>query len=162
MIFTIIISNKSTMIKQNYYSQTDSLTHEIETDDAYRDFWNDKKKFDNSDYSQNSPYFDKTNKKVIGKFKNEAAGIPITEFISLRSKMYSYRKDNARLQKESKRTLLKRTSNMKNKENTIKQRTNISYNENDKKSKPCRNCFDDKRYVSDDGRQSYAYGHHKI
>ena len=73
MIFTIIISKKSTTIKQNDYSQTDSLTHEIETDDVYQDFWNDKNKFDNSDYSQNSPYFDKTNKKVIGKFKDEAA-----------------------------------------------------------------------------------------
>ena len=56
----------------------------LKTDDVYRDFWNDKKKFDNSDYSQNSPYFDKTNKKVIGEFKNEVAGIPITEFIGLK------------------------------------------------------------------------------
>ena len=51
---------------------------------------NDKERFDNSDYPENSPYFDKTNKKVIGKFKDEAAGIPITEFVGLRSKMYSY------------------------------------------------------------------------
>lgn len=33
---------------------------------------------------------------VIGKFKDEAAGIPITEFIGLRSKMYSYVKDNGK------------------------------------------------------------------
>ena len=76
------------------FTDTDSLTYEIEADDVYQDFWNDKEKFDNSDYPKNSPFFDKTNKKVIGKFKDEAASIPITEFIDLRSKMYSYQKDN--------------------------------------------------------------------
>ena len=30
-------------------------------------------------------------KKVIGKFKDEAAGKPIIEFVGLKSKMYSYR-----------------------------------------------------------------------
>ena len=47
----------------------------------------------NSEYPENSPYFDKSNKKVIGKFNDEASGIPINEFIELRSKMYSYLKD---------------------------------------------------------------------
>ena len=50
--------------------------------------------FDNSDYSESSPYYCKANKKIIGKFKDEACGIPITEFIGLKSKMYSYVKDN--------------------------------------------------------------------
>ena len=39
---------------------------------------------------------------VIGKFKDEAAGIPITEFIGLRSKMYSYVKDNGKNEKTAK------------------------------------------------------------
>ena len=30
-------------------------------------------------------------KKVIGKFKDEAAGKPIIEFVGLKSKMYSYK-----------------------------------------------------------------------
>ena len=76
------------------FTDTDSLTYEIETKDVYQDFWNDKDRFDNSDYLENSPYFDKTNKKVIGKFKDEAVGVPICEFIGLRSKMYSYMKEN--------------------------------------------------------------------
>ena len=92
------------------------MTYEIEAEDVYQDFCNDKNKFDNSDYPESSPYFDKTNKKVIGKFKDEAAGVPICEFVGLRSKMYSYIKDNQkgeRLQKESKRMSSKKTSNMK-------------------------------------------------
>ena len=84
------------------FTDTDSLTYEIETEDVYRDFWNDKDRFDNSDYPESSPYFDKTNKKVIGKFRDEAAGIPITEFVGLRSKMYSYIKDNKKVGKTAK------------------------------------------------------------
>ena len=76
------------------FTDTDSLTYEIETKDAYKDFFKDKSKFDNSDYPENSPYFNKTNKKVIGKFKDEAAGVPVVEFVGLRSKMYSYMKNN--------------------------------------------------------------------
>ena len=68
------------------FTDTDSSTYEIETEDVYKDFWNDKDRFDNSDYPESSQYFNKTNKKVIGKFKNEAAGMPITEFVGLRSK----------------------------------------------------------------------------
>ena len=90
--------------KPNYYSQTQTvLTYEIEAEDVYQDFWNDKDRFDNSDYPESSPYFDKTNKKVIGKFKDEACGIPITEFVGLRSKMYSYIKDNKKVGKNSQR-----------------------------------------------------------
>ena len=72
------------------FTDTDSLTYEIEAEDVYQDFWYNKDKFDNSDYQENSPYYDTSNKKVIGKFKDEAAGTPIVEFIGLRSKMYCY------------------------------------------------------------------------
>ena len=42
-------------------------------------------------------------KKIIGKFMDEACGIPITEFIGLNSKMYSYVKDNGKGGKTAKR-----------------------------------------------------------
>ena len=106
-------------IKQKYdskakllFTDTDSLTYEIETSDVYQDFWNDKDKFDNSDYPQDSQYFNTTNKKVIGKFKDEAAGMPITVFVGLRSKMYSYIKDNdkgGKTAKGIKKNIIKRT-----------------------------------------------------
>ena len=72
------------------FTDTDSLTYEIEAENVYKDFWNDKDMFDNSDYPESSPYYCNVNKKIIGKFKDEACGIPITEFIGLKSKMYSY------------------------------------------------------------------------
>ena len=76
------------------FTDTDSLTYEIEAEDVYNDFWNDKDMFNNSDYPDNSPYHCNANKKVIGKFKDEACGVPIVEFIGLQSKMYSYVKDD--------------------------------------------------------------------
>ena len=76
------------------FTDTDSLTYEIEAEDVYQYFWNDKDKFDNSDYPENSLYHDKTNKKVIGKFKDEAASTPVVEFVGLRSQMYSYIKND--------------------------------------------------------------------
>ena len=35
-------------------------------------------------------FYDLKNKKVIGKIKDETAGVPIVEYVGLRSKMYSY------------------------------------------------------------------------
>ena len=76
------------------FTDTDSLTYEIEAEDENKDFWNDKDTFDNSDYPENSPYYCNANKKVIGKFKDEACGVSITKFVGLKSKMYSYIKSN--------------------------------------------------------------------
>ena len=171
-------------IKHNYgnkakllFTDTDSLTYEIETTDAYLDFWNDKDKFDNSDYPENSPYFNKINKKVIGKFKDEAAGVPIVEFVGLRSKMYSYIKDNdegGKTAKGIKKNII--TKNIKhedykevlfnNKQMHHTMKTIRSNNhqlgsfELNKISLSA--CFDDKRFIHQNGITSYAYGHYKI
>ena len=104
------------------FTDTDSLTYEIEADDVYQDFWNDKEKFDNSDYPKSSQYFDDTNKKVIGKFKDEAAGVPICEFVGLRSKMYSYMKDDqkgGKTAKGIKKNVIKKNITHENYKETI-------------------------------------------
>ena len=84
------------------FTDTDSLTYEIEAMDVYKNFWNDKYMFDNSDYPENSPYHCNANKKVIGKFKDEACGAPIVEFVGLKSKMYSYIKSGGKAGKTAK------------------------------------------------------------
>ena len=95
------------------FTYTDSLTYEIEAEDVYKDFWNDKDMFDNNDYLEISPYYCNVNKKIIGKFKDEACGIPITEFIGLKSKMYSYVKDNEKDGRTAKGIKKNVTSSMK-------------------------------------------------
>ena len=90
------IKNKYGDRAKPLFTDTDSLTYEIEAEDVYQDFWYDKDKFDNSNYPENSRYHDKTSKKVIGIFKDEAASIPIVEFVGLKSKMYSYIKNDVK------------------------------------------------------------------
>ena len=78
------------------------MTYEIETEDAYKNFLSDQDKFDSSEYQENSPYFNKSNKKAIGKFKDKVSRIPVNEFIGLRGKMYSYLKHTDNVVKQRK------------------------------------------------------------
>ena len=48
--------------------------------------------FDFSNYSKDSNFFDETNKKVVGKMKDEFGGVIVTKFVGLKSKMYSMKK----------------------------------------------------------------------
>ena len=70
-------------------TDTDSLVYEIKTEDVYEGFYQDKNLFDFSDYPLHSKFFDRVNKKVIGKMKNEFKERIINEFVGLNSKMYS-------------------------------------------------------------------------
>ena len=71
------------------FTKSDSLLYEIETEDAYEYFYEDKNFFDLSDYQWDSKFFDPFNKKVIGKMKEEFKEKIIREFIGLKSKTYS-------------------------------------------------------------------------
>ena len=158
------------------FTDTDSLTYEIEADDVYQDFWKDKHLFDNSDYPKNSLFFNDTNKKVIGKFKDEAAGIPIVEFVGLRSKMYSYMKDNkqeSRTAKGIKKNVIKQKIQHDNYKDTLFNKKQMRHTMRLIKSekhqigsyvldKISLSCFDDKRYIRKNGVTSYAYGHNKL
>ena len=72
------------------YTDTDSFIIQVETDDIYKDMFKDKNLYDFSEYPKNHPNYDITNKKVLGKFKDEMKSLIITEFIGLKPKMYSF------------------------------------------------------------------------
>ena len=159
------------------FTDTDSLTYEIEAEYVYQDFWNNKEKFDNNDYPEDSLCFDKTNNKVIVQFKDEAAGIPVTEFTGLRSKMYSYIKDNEKGGKTArgiKKNVIKEEikhgnfkdaylfNNQQRYHNMKKMRSQNHQLGSYELNKVSLTCFDDKRYIHDDGINSYAYGHYKM
>ena len=71
------------------FTDTDSLVYEMKCENIYDKVFNDKTMFDFSGYDKKSMYYDNSNKKVIGKMKDEMNGKIISEFIGLRSKMYS-------------------------------------------------------------------------
>ena len=48
--------------------------------------------FDLSNYSKDLKFFDETNKKVIGKMKDEFGGVIVIEFVGLKSKNAFYEK----------------------------------------------------------------------
>ena len=74
------------------FTDTDSLTYEIKSESIYEEFFKWKDLFDFSNYSKDSKFFDETNKKVIGKMKDEFGGVIVVEFVGLKSKMYSMKK----------------------------------------------------------------------
>ena len=161
------------------FTDTDSLCYHIITDDVYEDLYNHKDMFDNSDYSKSSKFYFDENKKVIGKFKDEAAGNPITSFIGLKSKMYSYEVElpsgeikNNKACKGISKNVVKRDIDHKDYLSTLQNKTiqnhkmkTIRSNYHEVSSyeinKISLSCYDDKRYILDDGITSYAYGNYK-
>ena len=88
-------------IKKNFdaellFTDTDSLTYEIKSKNVYEEFFKWKDLFDFSNYSKDSKFFNETNKKVIGKTKDEFGGVIIIGFLGLKSKMYSIKKINGK------------------------------------------------------------------
>ena len=63
-------------IKKNFsakllFTDTDSLTYEIKSKNVYKEFYKSKDLFEFSNCSNDSTFYDDTNKKVIGKMKDE-------------------------------------------------------------------------------------------
>ena len=113
-------------------------------------------------------FFDDANKKVIGKMKDEMGGVIIVEFIGLKSKMYAIKKIDGRETNTAKGASIATEFNefedvfsnkkiIRHKMKRIQAKKHkIGTYEIDKISL---SCFDDKRYVLDDGIHTLAYFH---
>ena len=160
------------------FTDTDSLAYEIETEDFYRDISSDvKSKFDTSNYPKNHPsgILTGVNKKVIGMFKDEAAGKQIAEFVGLRAKLYSYRVEESYEEKKCKgvkKAVIKKTITFNDykdclfdnkpamrKMNVIRSHLHTMYTET--VNKIALSPFDDKRLIREDNIYTFAYGHYK-
>ena len=150
------------------FTDTDSLTYEIKSENVYKEFFKWKDLFDISNYPKDSTFYDDTNKKVIGKMKDEYRGAIIDQFIGLKSKMYSIKKINDSESSTTKgvniatefnefKDVLFNKKVIRNKMKGIQSKKHeIGTYEIDKTSL---SCFDDKRYVLDDGVNTLAYFH---
>ena len=79
-------------IKKNFnaellFTDTDSLSYEIKLENVYKEFYQWKRLCCFSNYSKDSKFFDDSDKKVIGKMKDEYGGVIIGEFVGLKSKI---------------------------------------------------------------------------
>ena len=73
------------------YTDTDSFVFHTKTDDIYQDLKEINDEMDFSGYDKNHKCYDATNKKVLGKFKDECEGKIMTGFIGLRPKCYAFK-----------------------------------------------------------------------
>ena len=77
-------------------TDTDTLIYDIKTEDVYKDFSSNKKMFDFSNYSTKSKCYNNSSKLVVGKMKDEIAGVAIEESVGLKPKMFSHLVDDNR------------------------------------------------------------------
>ena len=152
-------------------TDTDSLVYEIKTKDVYEDFYQDKNLFDFSDYPLDLKLFDPVNKKVIGKMKDESKGEINSRFVGLKSKMYSLISvDNEEVTKAKEVNEKKRQKEFVD---VLFNKRVIRHNMKRTQSKlhkigtydVCKislSCFDNKRYILDDGVNTLAYFHKDI
>ena len=71
------------------FTDRDSLTYEIKSEDVYEEIFKHEHLFDFSSYPKDLKFFDATNKKVIAKMKDESEWEIIDEFLGLKSKVHS-------------------------------------------------------------------------
>ena len=118
-----------------------------------------------------SVYYDFSNKEVLGKMKDGFNGIKISELIGLKSKMYSLISDHDKEVNKAKG--INKKLRHKEYHNVLFNKKVIRHNMKRIQSKLHEtdtydvfkislSCFDDKRYVLDDGINTSAYFHKDI
>ena len=161
------------------FTDTDSFLYEIQTEDFYKDISGDvRDRFDTSDYPEGHPSGIPTgiNKKVLGMFKDEAAGKIIKEFVGLRAKLYSYKMDEGKENKKCKgikkgvveksishndyKRCLETGKEQLRRQNIIRSYEHVLYTE--EINKVALSAADDKRYLLKDSFDTLAWGHRRI
>jgi alkyl hydroperoxide reductase subunit AhpC len=157
------------------FTDTDSLCYYIKKQDIFEIIKNNKERFDLSNYPKKHELFDNTNPKAIGKMKNESPQ-QITEFIGLRSKLYSYKvdkdDDNHHRCKGVKRNVVNNLT-IKDYENTLYNKTKKHLTQNVIRSykhqlfsesvrKVALSALDDKRWIDKDCINTMSFGHKDI
>ena len=149
------------------FTDTDSLTYQIQTDNVYEDFYADKHLFDFSGYEKESPFYNDENKKVIGKMKDELNGEIIEEFVGLRAKMYSLKtkKEEMKKAKGVKKNVVKKDISHQDYVDCLFEERKFMHTMQTirsfkhqlytiKQNKVSLSPYDDKRYLMDDGVSS--------
>ena len=163
-------------MSQLLFTDTDSLTYKIETDDIYQDMLQHQDLYDFSGYPKEHKCYSNVNKKVIGKFKDEINGEPLVEFVGLKAKMYSLKHFNrgkiveTRKAKGVKKCVVKKRVSHDDYKDCLFKNSTIYRSSTSirsighqlytlKQNKKSLSAFDDKRYILDDGISTLPHGH---
>ena len=156
------------------YTDTDSFVVHIKTADVYDDLKNIANYMDLSGYDKSHKCYDNTNKKVLGKFKDECDGKIITKFIGLKPKSYAFKIYNEEKEEKKSKGIVKhkvkKELNYKQYEETLRDNRSdtVSFNTIRSKNhniytinqvKQALSSFDNKRYYLD-SVNSLPYGHY--
>lgn len=170
------------------YTDTDSLIIEFTATEAIPDIYEHINKrrdlYDFSEYSEKHFCYDTSNAKVVGKFKDESLGRPISEVVAISSKMYAYTRDSLPCDKEKvyeeakkakgvSRAVVKTDLNFKTykkcllDQQVFENTQAVIRSKNHKigvyhQLKTSLSPIDTKRYIRDDGINTYAFGHYRI
>ena len=156
------------------YTDTDSFVFHTKTDDIYQDLKEINDEMDFSGYDKNHKCYDATNKKVLGKFKDECEGKIMIGFIGLRPKCYAFKIHGDEKEYKKCKGTAKNTVKRKNDDYNQVLETNevIHRSFNSIRSKNHKifsinttevslNSYENKRYWTT-SVHSLAYGHYKI
>ena len=165
---------------QLLFSDTDSLTYHIETEDIYKDMKKDLSRFDTSNYPTSHFLYSDKNKKQLYKFKDEAGGKIVLWFVGFRAKMYHYEiqdDDGKIIDKNTAKGVDKRCKNKLTGKDYLDNFNNYECNHRIKSSriqsvnhvlstvvyeKLGINSFDDKSYILPGGVEQLRHGHWRI
>ena len=153
------------------FTDTDSLTYEIKSEDVYEEFFKHKHLLDFSNFPKDSKFFGEADKKVIGKMKYVSEGKIINGFVGLKSKVYSMKNLDVKESNTTKgmniaaefnkfKDTLFNNKILRHKMRRIQAKKHKlgTYEIN----KISLSCFDDKRFVLNDGIHTLAYFHKDI
>ena len=166
---------------QVLYTDTDSLVLEIETEDFFQDTapdveeWFDTSGIPKNHFAVKDGFPVGKNKKVLGKFKDEAGGKIIREFVGLRPKCYSIQIEESKSIKKAKGTKKNVTKSLTHQDfkdvlfgkvfpplENVSLRSHFHEIFTETIRKVALSAEDDKRVVQKDGVATLALGHWRL
>ena len=158
------------------YTDTDSLIYSIKCNDIYNDIKLNIHYFDTSEYLVNNEFgIPQVNKKIVGLMKDECNGKILTEFVGLRSKMYSTRVNGEDATKKIKgiKTAVIKTITFNDYVNCLKDsliqkrkqcmiRSKLHKVETIRQEKIALSPYDDKRCLQEGSTETLAWGHYNM
>ena len=142
------------------FTDIDSLTYEIKSEDVHEEFFKHKHLFDLSKYPNDSKIFDPVNEIGIGKMKDVSEGKINDNFVGLKSKMHSMENIDGKESNTAKGANI--TTEFNEFKDTLFKKKVVGHKMKRIQSKKHKigtyevnkislSCFNDKRFVLDDG-----------